>query len=145
MEQSLKRLINKIKKYAPNSDFKLLEKAYNLSQRAHEKQIRESGEPFITHPMGVAHILEELELDCTSIIAGILHDTVEDTTFTMKELKQEFGEEIANLINGVTKLRKIPYSTKEEQQVENLRKMLLNSSLFDYLFYFRFLNECYFY
>ncbi|TYQ12894.1 UNVERIFIED_CONTAM: GTP pyrophosphokinase [Acetivibrio alkalicellulosi] len=125
MGDSYTRLVKKIIKYNPNCDFTLLEKAYILSKEAHEGQHRVSGEPFIIHPMEVANILAELELDCTSIVAAILHDTIEDTTYTYEQLKSTFGQEVANLVDGVTKLGKIPYTTKQEQQAENLRKMFL--------------------
>ncbi|MFZ5989809.1 MAG: RelA/SpoT family protein [Bacillota bacterium] len=125
MSDGYSRLVKKINKYNLNCDFTLLEKAYTLSKEAHEGQHRVSGEPFIVHPMEVANILAELELDCTAIIAGILHDTIEDTTYTYDQLRSNFGEEVASLVDGVTKLGKIPYTTKEEQQAENLRKMFL--------------------
>lgn len=125
MGDRYRRLVEKIKEYNPNCDFTLLEKAYTISKSAHEGQMRVSGEPFIIHPIEVACILADLELDCTSIVAGILHDTIEDTTCTYEQLKSNFGDEIATLVDGVTKLGKIPYTTKEEQQVENLRKMFL--------------------
>ncbi len=119
------RLANKIKKYNPSCDFSMLEKAYLISKKAHEGQSRNSGDPYITHPLEVANILAQMEMDCTSIIAAILHDTVEDTTCTIEEIKEGFGQEIAELVDGVTKLGKIPYTTKKELQVENLRKMFL--------------------
>lgn len=125
MHKAYGRLIDRIKQYDPNCDFSLLEKAFAMSRTAHEGQLRESGEPFIIHPIEVAQILAELELDCTAIIAGILHDTIEDTTCTLEQLKENFGEEVAILVDGVTKLSRIPYTTKEEQQAENLRKMFL--------------------
>lgn len=128
MGDGYSRLIKKIGKYNPNCDMTMLEKAYILSKKAHDGQHRVSGEPFIVHPIEVANILAELELDCTAIIAGILHDTIEDTTYTNEELKENFGEEVAALVDGVTKLGKIPYTTKEEQQAENLRKMFLAMS-----------------
>jgi GTP pyrophosphokinase len=119
-------LIEKIMQYDPNCDFTLLNKAYTIAKNAHEGQHRIGGEPFIIHPLEVAHILAELELDCTSIIAGVLHDTIEDTKFTMEQLKAQFGEEVAGLVDGVTKLEQMPaYTTKEELQAENLRKMFL--------------------
>jgi len=124
-EDSYRKLISKIIKYNPSCDFTLIEKAYKISKDAHSGQQRNSGEPFIIHPIEVALILAELELDSTAIIAGIMHDTIEDTTCTYEQLKENFGEEIAMLVDGVTKLGKIPYTTKEEQQVENLRKMFL--------------------
>ncbi|WP_010247901.1 RelA/SpoT family protein [Acetivibrio cellulolyticus] len=128
MSDGYSRLVKKISKYNPNCDFTLLEKAYLISREAHDGQQRVSGEPFIMHPMEVANILAELELDCTAIVAGILHDTIEDTTYTYEQLKDKFGEEVALLVDGVTKLGKIPYTTKEEQQAENLRKMFLAMS-----------------
>jgi len=115
----------KIKKYNAGCDFELLDKAYAMAKKAHEGQLRESGEPYITHPLEVAHILADLEMDCTTIIAGLLHDTVEDTNCTFEEIKEQFGDSVAMLVDGVTKLDKIPYTTKEELQAENLRKMFL--------------------
>jgi len=125
MDNRFNRLVDKIRQYNPGCNFLLIEKAYMLSKKVHDGQMRESGEPFISHPLEVAHILADLELDCTAITAGILHDTVEDTNCTIEQLKEQFGEEIVALVDGVTKLDKIPYTTKEEQQAENLRKMLL--------------------
>ena len=125
MDNRFNRLIETIKKYNPGCNFSLIEKAYLLSKKVHEGQMRESGEPFISHPLEVANILADLELDCTAIVAAILHDTVEDTNLTIEQLKEQFGDEIVALVDGVTKLDKIPYTTKEEQQAENLRKMLL--------------------
>lgn len=125
MSERYNRLVEKIKNYAPQSDFSLLEKAYKISRKVHEGQTRVTGEPFILHPLEVAIILADLEMDCTSIIAGILHDTVEDTDYTQEQLEKDFGEEVSLLVDGVTKLKKIPYTSKEELQVENLRKMFL--------------------
>jgi guanosine-3',5'-bis(diphosphate) 3'-pyrophosphohydrolase len=125
MDSSFKRLVNRIKRYDQNGDFEKLEKAYKLSKAAHEGQHRESGEPYIIHPIEVAHILADLELDCTSITAGLLHDTIEDTTCTIEQIKENFGDEVALLVDGVTKLGRIPHKTKEEQHAENLRKVLL--------------------
>ena len=118
-------LVEKVKKYDLNCNFALLEKAYSVSKAAHEGQQRISGEPYIIHPVEVAIILADMELDCTAIIAGLLHDTIEDTTCTYECLKIDFGVEIADLVDGVTKLGKIPFTTKQEQQVENLRKMFM--------------------
>ncbi|MDP4092874.1 MAG: bifunctional (p)ppGpp synthetase/guanosine-3',5'-bis(diphosphate) 3'-pyrophosphohydrolase [Bacillota bacterium] len=125
MSDGYSRLVEKINKYNPSCDFTLIDKAYSMSKAAHSGQQRVSGDPYITHPIEVACILAELELDCTSIIAGILHDTVEDTTCTVEQIKENFGDEVALLVDGVTKLGKIPYTTKEELQAENLRKMFL--------------------
>ncbi len=112
-------------KYNPDANFELIEKAYNLSKIAHEGQERVSGDPYIIHPVAVGCILAELEMDDSSIAAGILHDTIEDTTYNYEQIKKEFGEEIAELVDGVTKLTKIPHTTKQEIQAENFRKMFL--------------------
>ena len=125
MSDGYSRLLSKIKQYNPNCDRKLIEKAYELSKVAHDGQQRESGEPYIIHPIEVACILADFELDSTSIIAAILHDTIEDTTCSLEQIKEDFGAEVAALVDGVTKLERISYTTKEEQQVENLRKMFL--------------------
>jgi GTP pyrophosphokinase len=126
MDGRYEELKGKIKTYNAGCDFELLDKAYAMAKKAHEGQLRESGQPYITHPVEVAHILTDLEMDCTTIIAGILHDTVEDTNCTFDEIKEQFGDSVAMLVDGVTKLDKLPpYTTKEEQQAENLRKMFL--------------------
>ncbi|NLH96086.1 MAG: bifunctional (p)ppGpp synthetase/guanosine-3',5'-bis(diphosphate) 3'-pyrophosphohydrolase [Clostridiaceae bacterium] len=124
-DERYEELKEKIRKYNAGCDFDLLDKAYAMAQKAHEGQLRESGEPYITHPLEVAHILADLEMDCTTIIAGLLHDTVEDTNCSFEDIKEQFGESAAMLVDGVTKLDKIPYTTKEELQAENLRKMFL--------------------
>jgi len=121
-------LVEKVKKYDPNSNIELLEKAYDVSKAAHEGQQRNSGEPYIIHPVEVAVILAEMELDCTALVAALLHDTIEDTTCTYDEIKTQFGAEVADLVDGVTKLTKLgklPFTSKEEQQMENLRKMFV--------------------
>ncbi|MGE4284470.1 MAG: bifunctional (p)ppGpp synthetase/guanosine-3',5'-bis(diphosphate) 3'-pyrophosphohydrolase, partial [Clostridia bacterium] len=125
MNKSFVKLVGKINKYNSQCDWDMLTKAYELSRMAHEGQHRISGEPYIMHPLEVAHILADMELDCESIVAGLLHDVIEDTTHSYDEIKDMFGEEVALLVDGVTKLGKIPYTSKEEQQVENLRKMFL--------------------
>ena len=119
------RLKDLIMKYNPNSNLALIEKAYNISTKAHEGQERVSGDPYIIHPVEVGCILAELEMDDSSIIAGLLHDTLEDTTFTYDQIKKEFSVEIAELVEGVTNLTKIPYTSKQEIQAENFRKMFL--------------------
>lgn len=119
-------LVQKIKKYHPSTDISLIKNAYELANKAHKDQIRKSGHPYIVHPLSVAIILADLELDKESIAAGILHDVVEDTFVSMDEIKKEFGEEIALLVDGVTKLGQISYNAdKIELQAENLRKMFL--------------------
>jgi len=119
------RLKSLIEKYNPDANFGLIEKAYRFSTKAHEGQERVSGDPYIVHPVEVGCILAELEMDESSIAAGILHDTIEDTPYTYDFIKKEFGTEIAELVQGVTKLTRIPYTTKQEIQAENFRKMFL--------------------
>ena len=125
MDAQLKELIDEVKKYNPNPDVKLLEGAYEEAKAAHKDQKRKSGEPYFTHPFEVAKILVALNMDCESIAAGFLHDVVEDTPKSYDDIKEKFGEDVAMLVEGVTKLAKIPFSSKEQQQVENLRKMFL--------------------
>lgn len=125
MDNRYNKLVMKIKEYNPGCDISVLDRAYAMAKKAHEGQLRESGEPYISHPIEVAIILADLELDCTAIVAGLLHDTVEDTSCTIEEIRAKFGEDTAALVDGVTKLDRIPYTTKEEQQAENLRKMFM--------------------
>ena len=127
-----RQLIESVQKYHPSDDISMIEKAYNIAFEAHKTQIRKSGEPYIIHPLNVAIILAELEMDKETIAAGLLHDVVEDTIMTDDDLKREFGEDVALLVDGVTKLEKLPLSTsidqsdaKIEMQAENLRKMFL--------------------
>jgi GTP pyrophosphokinase len=124
----LENLISKIEQYNPNGDLKLIIKAYNFAENAHEGQVRNSGERFFVHPFNVAMILADLNMDISTIAAGLLHDVLEDTEVTFDKLAEEFGEEIANLVEGVTKLRKLKYRTKQERQAENLRKMVIAMS-----------------
>lgn len=125
-EQLYQKLIDRVVSYHPSADVSMLEKAYNLAIAAHKDQLRKSGEPYIVHPLCVANILAELELDKESIVAGILHDVVEDTDITLEQVTKMFSEEVALLVDGVTKLTKLKYSKdKVEIQAENLRKMFL--------------------
>ena len=120
------KLINTIREYHPSTDLSMVEKAYKLARDAHKDQKRKSGEPYIIHPLCVAIILAELELDKETIVAGILHDVVEDTTATLEDLSREFNDEVALLVDGVTKLGQLSYShDKMDLQAENLRKMFL--------------------
>ena len=118
-------LLDKIEKNNNNVDIEVIKKAYTFAEKAHEGQMRDSGEPYIIHPIEVAKILSDLGMDTSTIAAGLLHDVLEDTSCTYEEMSQMFGVEIADLVNGVTKLGKIEYKTKEEQQADNVRKMLL--------------------
>ena len=125
-EKLYQELIASVRKYHPSTDISLIEKAYNIAYEAHKGQVRKSGEPYIIHPLCVAIILAELELDKETIVAGLLHDVVEDTVMTDEEIKQEFGAEVALLVDGVTKLGQLSYDAdKVEVQAENLRKMFL--------------------
>ena len=126
-EELYNQLISHIKTYHPSTDISMIEKAYRVAAKAHEGQLRKSGEPYIIHPLCVAIILAELELDKETIVAGILHDVVEDTIMTSEEIAAEFSEEVAFLVDGVTKLTQLKMtSDKIEVQAENLRKMFLS-------------------
>ncbi|HEX2985868.1 MAG TPA: bifunctional (p)ppGpp synthetase/guanosine-3',5'-bis(diphosphate) 3'-pyrophosphohydrolase [Caproiciproducens sp.] len=121
-------LLALIKASERDYDLNVIDRAYRLALKSHEEQKRLSGSPYISHPVAVACILVELGMDTESVAAGLLHDVVEDTPVDLNQLKKEFGAEIANLTDGVTKLGKIPYSSREQQQAENLRKMLIAMS-----------------
>lgn len=121
-----KELISSVKKYHPSTDISMIEKAYQIANNAHKGQLRKSGEPYIIHPLCVAIILADLELDKETIVAGLLHDVVEDTVMTTEEITEEFSAEVSLLVDGVTKLGQLSYSAdKIEVQAENLRKMFL--------------------
>ena len=125
-EELFESLIREIRRYHPSEDFSVIKKAYKLAADAHKGQFRRSGEPYIIHPLNVALILAQLELDKETIVAGILHDVIEDTPHTYEEVKQLFGEEIAELVEGVTKVTQIDWGDdREEEQAENLRKMFI--------------------
>src|ERR1041384_7515717 len=118
-------LVEKVQAYYPAADADLFRRAYDFSARMHQGQKRLSGEPYLIHPLAVADIIADLKLDVPSIAGGLLHDTVEDTLTTLDEVKGIFGREIANLVDGVTKLSRANFSSREEKQAENFRKMLL--------------------
>ena len=130
-EQLYNDLILRVKKYHPSDDISLIEKAYKVASEAHKDQLRKSGEPYIIHPLYVAIILADLEMDKETIAAGLLHDVVEDTIMTEQEIRQQFGDEVALLVDGVTKLQKLQFTghgdqhDRLEMQAENLRKMFL--------------------
>lgn len=122
------KLLEKINTNCHNVDIEMVKKAYDFASKAHEKQKRESGEPYIIHPIAVAEILADMGMDTSTIIAGLLHDVIEDTDCTYNIMVETFNSEVANLVEGVTKLTKLgemEYKTKEEQQADNVRKMLL--------------------
>jgi guanosine-3',5'-bis(diphosphate) 3'-pyrophosphohydrolase len=118
-------LIDKVRSYSPDADLELLRKAYVFSALAHKGQIRHSGEPYLVHPLEVADILADMKLDAVCIAAGLLHDVVEDTLTTPEKIRELFGEDVAHIVEGVTKIGAIPFSSTEERQAENFRKMLL--------------------
>lgn len=111
--------------YYPDANLEIVRKAYTFAEEAHRGQLRSSGDPYIIHPTDVAQTLAELRLDLSSIIAGLLHDTVEDTAATLEQVEKEFGKDVAELVDGVTKLSKITFKTSEEKQAENFRKMIM--------------------
>src|SRR5213594_1598587 len=118
-------ILDKVESYKPDFDEELLQKAYIFSALAHRGQVRDSGEPYLVHPLNVAHILADLRLDETSIAVGLLHDVLEDTLTTKEKLQETFGDDIADLVDGVTKISRYAYVSREEQQAETFRKMLL--------------------
>ncbi len=125
-EELYQALVARVRKYHPSADISLIEKAYRIGKEAHKDQLRKSGEPYIIHPLWVGIILADLEMDKETIVAGMLHDAVEDTDMTLDDITREFGEEVALLVDGVTKLGQLSYSKdKLEVQAENLRKMFL--------------------
>ncbi|EOD00658.1 RelA/SpoT family protein [Caldisalinibacter kiritimatiensis] len=124
----LENLITRIEQYNPSGNLQMIIKAYNFAERAHEGQVRNSGERFFVHPYNVAMILADLNMDIATIAAGLLHDVLEDTELTFEKLLEEFGLEIANMVEGVTKLKKLKYRSKQERQAENLRKMVIAMS-----------------
>lgn len=119
------KIIQSVKNYNPKGDVSLIQKAGDFAKRVHEGQKRASGDPYIIHPLEVAEILSQMKLDVPSIVAGLLHDTIEDTPVSLEDVKQEFGPEIAHLVDGVTKLSKIQFSSTQEKQAENFRKMIM--------------------
>jgi len=121
----LAELVDRIRAYHPNADVEVVSRAYDFASRAHEGQKRKSGEPYFVHPAAVAGIITDLKLDIASVCAGLLHDVVEDTLATVEDIEREFGPEIAFLVDGVTKLSKINFTSKEDRQAENFRKMVV--------------------
>ena len=125
---SKREFLSKIKEYNPNYDMDLISRAYDVADEMHRNQLRKSGEEYLIHPVAVAEILAELGMDTETIAAGLLHDVIEDTPYTLEQMKKEFGEEVAELVDGVTKLSALKFESKEERQAENLRKMFLAMS-----------------
>lgn len=121
----IENLLSKIEEYNPNADTEKIIEAYSFAESAHKGQLRNSGEDFFIHPYNAALILADLNMDDTTIIAGLLHDVIEDTSVTYEDIVEEFSEEVADLVEGVTKLKNLQYKTKQENQAENLRKMVV--------------------
>ncbi|MCH8320133.1 MAG: bifunctional (p)ppGpp synthetase/guanosine-3',5'-bis(diphosphate) 3'-pyrophosphohydrolase, partial [Acidobacteria bacterium] len=118
-------LEEQVQRYHPEADLELLRKAYVFSAREHKGQIRLSGEPYLSHPLKVAHILAEMKLDVACVSVGLLHDVVEDTLTSLDTIREYFGEDIAHLVDGVTKISQIQFASRQEKQAENFRKLLL--------------------
>ncbi|MBP7868621.1 MAG: bifunctional (p)ppGpp synthetase/guanosine-3',5'-bis(diphosphate) 3'-pyrophosphohydrolase, partial [Firmicutes bacterium] len=150
-DRTLVKLIERVRAIRPDVDVGVVERAWNYAEQAHDGQIRESGEPYFDHPAAVAFILADMDLDPNTIAAGLLHDVVEDTGRHYEELAQVFGPEVAGLVDGVTKLSRMDFKTREEQQAESLRKMFVAMAkdirvilikLADRLHNMRTLREC---
>src|SRR5271163_3583910 len=120
-----RELMKRIEENRPQDDLSIVKKAYDYSLKYHEGQMRASGEPYLVHPLEVALVLAEMKMGPVAIAAGLLHDSVEDTSVTIVDIRKEFGEQVAHIVEGVTKISKIDFATREEQQAENLRKMML--------------------
>jgi len=125
MVRRFEDILQRVQEYNPDADLNLLRKAYIFSAREHKDQVRRSGEPYLVHPIEVAYILAELQLDTASIVAGLLHDVVEDTLTTIENVSENFGEDVAHVVEGVTKISKLKFASQEQAQAENLRKMIL--------------------
>ncbi len=123
-QPNLDTILNKVQAYYPEADVKLITDAYSFSERVHQGQRRRSGEPYFTHPAGVAEIITDMRLDVPSVVTSLLHDTVEDTLTTLNQIQERFGPEVATLVDGVTKISRMDFSSREERQAENFRKMI---------------------
>ncbi|MBO4684584.1 MAG: bifunctional (p)ppGpp synthetase/guanosine-3',5'-bis(diphosphate) 3'-pyrophosphohydrolase, partial [Desulfovibrio sp.] len=121
-------MVKTIRQYTPNVDMALVDRAVEYARKKHEGQTRKDGSPYIIHPLAVAEIVAEIGLDTDSILGALLHDCIEDTDSNHDEIAELFGETVADLVDGVTKLTRVEYSTLEEQQMENLRKMFMAMS-----------------
>ena len=124
-EALFRSLEDKVRGQRPKEDLNALDRAYRFSAEAHKNQKRKSGEPYITHPLAVAHVLADMQMDLVSLQTALLHDVLEDCAVTLDEIREKFGEDVARCVNGVTKLSKISFANREDRQAESLRKMLL--------------------
>src|SRR5208337_5607820 len=125
IDKRFEALLKLVHANRPNEDISLIQKAWEFCVRHHAGQTRASGEPYIVHPLEVAEVLAEMKMDATAIAAGLLHDSVEDTPATNEEIQAEFGDQVAHIVEGVTKIDKIQFANREDRQAENVRKMLL--------------------
>src|SRR5579875_3916119 len=125
VEAQFQRLEETVRALRPNEDFAALERAYRFAAEKHGPQHRKSGEPYITHPIAVSQILADMQMDLVCLQTGLLHDVLEDTSANLEDLKEQFGEDVARCVDGVTKLSKISLANREDRQAESLRKMLL--------------------
>ena len=121
----LEDILAKVEKHHPNDDFDLIRRAYIFSAKEHKGQVRASGEPYLTHPLEVANVLAEMKMDAVTVSVGLLHDVVEDTLVSLEDVERTFGPDVAHIVDGVTKISQIRFTSKEEKQAENFRKMLL--------------------
>ncbi|HZX49367.1 MAG TPA: HD domain-containing protein, partial [Nitrospirota bacterium] len=120
------KLIKQVLEYNPQADAGLLRRAYTFAAKAHEGQVRKSGEPFLRHPLEVANIIVKMKMDTSSIAVGLLHDTIEDSLVTFDDIAAEFGSDIAGIVDGLTKISKVEFMSSEEKQAENFRKMVMS-------------------
>src|SRR5215469_9629992 len=125
IDEKFQRLLDAVHENRPGDDLEIIRKAWAFCLQQHEGQKRASGEPYVIHPLEVGQVLAELKMDSTAIAAGLLHDAVEDTDVSSKEIGERFGEQVAHIVEGVTKLDKIKFANREDHQAENIRKMLL--------------------
>ncbi len=125
MVRRFEDIVDRVQDYNPDADVDLLRKAYIFSAREHRDQVRRSGEPYLVHPLEVSYLLAELRLDTASIVAGLLHDVVEDTLTTEENVAEYFGDDVAHVVAGVTKISKLKFASDQEAQAQNLRKMIL--------------------
>ncbi len=125
LESRFSELLAKVRGNRPGDDVALLQAAYNFAAEQHSTQLRQSGEPFLSHPIEVAHILADMKLDVTTLCAALLHDVVEDTKIPLERIASEFGADVARLVEGATKISRLDFLNSEAHQAENVRKMLL--------------------
>jgi GTP pyrophosphokinase len=121
----LEDILANVEKHHPGDDFDMIRRAYIFSAKEHKGQVRASWEPYLTHPLEVANILAEMKMDAVTVSVGLLHDVVEDTLVSLEDVERTFGADVAHIVDGVTKISQIPFTSKEEKQAENFRKMLL--------------------